>query len=137
MLQELRLAKWLEQVNATLANTEEVSFDTLQELLETGNSLPQKTGMSGYQSEGCDDQFGKCVLAFGLNVLRFSFTLCIFFHQLSRKQSVSFVLWLPWANAGKKRPNFVFKRGKIGWSHNSKFCHTTLVMKFRPNSLRL
>ncbi|XP_015761819.1 PREDICTED: LOW QUALITY PROTEIN: lysine-specific demethylase 5A-like [Acropora digitifera] len=41
--QELRLAKWLEQVNATLANTEEVSFDTLQELLETGNSLPQKT----------------------------------------------------------------------------------------------
>jgi len=45
MLQELRLAKWLEQVNITLANTEEVSFDTLQELLETGNSLPQKTGM--------------------------------------------------------------------------------------------
>lgn len=47
-VQELRLAKWLEQVNATLANTEEVSFDTLQELLETGNSLPQKTGMSTY-----------------------------------------------------------------------------------------
>lgn len=45
VLQELRLAKWLEQVNITLANTEEVSFDTLQELLETGNSLPQKTGM--------------------------------------------------------------------------------------------
>lgn len=44
VLQELRLAKWLEQVNITLANTEEVSFDTLQELLETGNSLPQKTG---------------------------------------------------------------------------------------------
>lgn len=40
--QELRLAKWLEQVNATLVNTEEVSFDTLQDLLETGNSLPQK-----------------------------------------------------------------------------------------------
>ena len=45
VLQELRLAKWLEQVNITLANTEQVSFDTLQELLETGNSLPQKTGM--------------------------------------------------------------------------------------------
>ena len=58
------MAKWLEQVNATLANTEEVSFDTLQELLETGNSLPQKTGMSDYQSEGCDDQFGECVLVF-------------------------------------------------------------------------
>ena len=52
MLQELRLAKWLEQVNATLANTEEVSFDTLQELLETGHSLPQKTGMYDYQTEG-------------------------------------------------------------------------------------
>ena len=48
VLQELRLAKWLEQVNITLANTEEVSFDTLQELLETGNTLPQKTGMQDY-----------------------------------------------------------------------------------------
>ena len=45
VLQELRLAKWLEQVDVTLVNTEEVSFDTLQELLETGNSLPQKTGI--------------------------------------------------------------------------------------------
>lgn len=45
VLQELRLANWLEQVDVTLANTEEVSFDTLQELLETGNSLPQKTGI--------------------------------------------------------------------------------------------
>ena len=39
------MANWLEQVDVTLANTEEVSFDTLQELLETGNSLPQKTGI--------------------------------------------------------------------------------------------
>ena len=45
LVQELRLAKWLEQVNATLVNTEEVSFDTLQDLLETGNSLPQKKGL--------------------------------------------------------------------------------------------
>lgn len=49
--QELRLAKWLEQVSATLANTEEVSFDTLQELLETGNSLPQKTAIEKAVSE--------------------------------------------------------------------------------------
>lgn len=76
MLQELRLAKWLEQVNATLANTEEVSFDTLQELLETGNSLPQKTGKFDYQTEECDDQFGElvCKCFGGLKVSRFSFS---------------------------------------------------------------
>lgn len=49
--QELRLAKWLEQVNITLANTEDVSFDALQELLETGNTLPQKAAIEKAVSE--------------------------------------------------------------------------------------
>lgn len=43
--QELRQARWLEQVNGTLIDTEAVSFDVLRDLLDTGTTLPQKPGL--------------------------------------------------------------------------------------------
>ena len=42
--QELRQAKWLEQVSGTLADTEAVSFDVLRSLLDSGTTLPHKPG---------------------------------------------------------------------------------------------
>ncbi|XP_048582625.1 lysine-specific demethylase 5A isoform X2 [Nematostella vectensis] len=49
--QELCQARWLDQVGITLANTEVVSFDTVLELLETGETLTQRPAVAKAVSE--------------------------------------------------------------------------------------
>ena len=108
------MANWLEQVDVTLANTEEVSFDTLQELLETGNSLPQKTGIRVCLQplKLYSNLTFHAIVEFKVRILVSCFAQSSLFPQQLRKQSVSSVaLWL-WVNGGKKRQNCAFKHGK-------------------------